>query len=161
VLEKQARPLTLMRSGDSYDQIAAELDHASPGSAWPLITNRADDRRRHHRLGWAGTDPEVRIGALEVTVQIAAIPPLVAHVRALPGDVYLRREVADALDVSPATLDRLAELDRDLLGPTHETYYGVGRGSDPDRVRRRPRRRPRGDRLPAEDRGRAGARTPA
>lgn len=59
-----------------------------------------------------------------MTVEISAIPPLVARVRALAGELYLCREVADALGVSPATLRRLGDLDPDRLGPSHETYYG-------------------------------------
>jgi len=59
-----------------------------------------------------------------MTVQLAAIPSLVAHVRALAGSFYLRREVSNALGVSPAPLIRMAELAPDLLGPTHETHYG-------------------------------------
>ncbi len=53
-----------------------------------------------------------------------AIPATVAHVRRLPGGLFLCVEVADALGVSPATVRRLGERDHDGLGPTHETCFG-------------------------------------
>src|SRR5664279_4004969 len=63
-------------------------------------------------------------GAAEVTIDISAIPPLVRHVRSLDGDLYLCREVADALDLSPSTVRRFGARDPDRLGPSHETYFG-------------------------------------
>lgn len=56
-------------------------------------------------------------------IVLDAIPPIVAHVRALPGTYMMTTEVADALDVSANTLRRLATRTAEL-GPSHETYYG-------------------------------------
>ncbi len=56
-------------------------------------------------------------------MRTSSISALVGHVRSLPGPYYLCREVADALDVSAATLRRLAIRDPGLLGPTHEVGF--------------------------------------
>src|SRR5664279_3927372 len=60
-------------------------------------------------------------------MQIAAIPPLVAQVRALTGQFFLCNEAADALGISAATVRRLRDLDPDRLGPTAEIYNGCVR----------------------------------
>ena len=49
---------------------------------------------------------------------------MVFNVRGLPGEFYLRREVADALGVSAATLDRLGRSDPDHLGQCHRILFG-------------------------------------
>ena len=59
-----------------------------------------------------------------LTIEIPAISPLIAYVRGLPGSFYLKGEVADALDVAPNTLRRLAVRDPERLGPSREVFYG-------------------------------------
>src|SRR5664279_5036635 len=54
VIEKQARALTLVRAGHSYDEIAADLGYANRGSAYRLTQNalRATvDRLAEDHLG--------------------------------------------------------------------------------------------------------------
>jgi len=58
-----------------------------------------------------------------LTVHIAGMAAVVAFVRALPGGFYLRREVADALGVSAATLGRLGRTNADRLGPSHRVKF--------------------------------------
>jgi hypothetical protein len=48
----------------------------------------------------------------------------VGFVRGLPDEFYLRHEVADALGVSAATLDRLGRSDPDHLGPCQRMMFG-------------------------------------
>jgi hypothetical protein len=50
--------------------------------------------------------------------------PLVQFVRALDGEFYLTREVADQVDCSVAMLDYLRRRSTDPLGPTHQARYG-------------------------------------
>lgn len=52
------------------------------------------------------------------------IPTAIATVRALPGEHYLCHEVADALDVSAATLRRLGRREPVKLGPTTTIVAG-------------------------------------
>ncbi len=55
VIEKQARALTLVREGHSYDEIAADLGYANRGSAYRLTQNalRATvDRLAEDHLGY-------------------------------------------------------------------------------------------------------------
>src|SRR5664279_4808397 len=55
VIEKQARALTLVRAGHSYDEIAADLGYANRGSAYRLTQNalRATvDRLAEDHLGY-------------------------------------------------------------------------------------------------------------
>ena len=54
VLEKQARALTLVRSGHSYDEIAVDLGYANRGSAYRLTQNALKatvDRLAEDHLG--------------------------------------------------------------------------------------------------------------
>jgi hypothetical protein len=60
-----------------------------------------------------------------LTITIPPVPRVVAHVRNMPGDFFLRAEVADALAVSPATLRRLALTDTMTLGPSAMVTYGT------------------------------------
>ncbi len=52
------------------------------------------------------------------------MPKIVAQVRSMPGEFFLRAEVADALDVSSATLRRLATRST-LLVPTTSVMTGM------------------------------------
>src|SRR5438034_5529055 len=54
---------------------------------------------------------------------IPAVPRVVARVRGLPGEFFLRAEVADALGTSPATLRRLAAKSQ-AMGPSGTITYG-------------------------------------
>jgi hypothetical protein len=64
------------------------------------------------------------VEASALNTRIATVPNVVAEIRSLRGDFYLRREVADALDVSPATLRRLAIAEPTLLGPSAVLMWG-------------------------------------
>jgi hypothetical protein len=59
----------------------------------------------------------------DLTITIPALPRIVARVRRLPGECFLRAEVADALGASPATLRRLAGKSA-LLRPSGTVTYG-------------------------------------
>jgi hypothetical protein len=59
-----------------------------------------------------------------LTVHIPTVPRVVAQVRMLPGEFFLRAEVADALAVSPATLRRLARTAPGALAPSAVLKYG-------------------------------------
>jgi hypothetical protein len=59
-----------------------------------------------------------------VTTVIAPIPTVIAAVRALPGEHFLCHEVADVLEVSPATLRRLSGSESMTLGPTANFVAG-------------------------------------
>jgi hypothetical protein len=59
----------------------------------------------------------------DLTVIIPALPRVVALVRSLPGESFLRAEAADALGTSPATLRRLAGKSA-ALGPSGTVTYG-------------------------------------
>jgi hypothetical protein len=59
-----------------------------------------------------------------VTIKIAPMPAAVRFVRSLDGGYYLCTEVADALDVSAATLRRLARDHPDTLGPSYSARFG-------------------------------------
>jgi hypothetical protein len=56
-------------------------------------------------------------------VTLPAIPPIVRHVRDLDGNLFLVREVANALGISPATVRRVAEIRPDLR-PSAITMFG-------------------------------------
>lgn len=62
-------------------------------------------------LELAGTETDPLNGPWKrqgLVIEISKLPKVVAHVRGLPGEMYLRREVADALNVSASTVSRLA-----------------------------------------------------
>src|SRR5664279_3495512 len=65
VIEKQARALTLVRAGHSYDEIAADLGYANRGSAYRLTQNALKatvDRIAEDHLGYE----LARLDALQV-----------------------------------------------------------------------------------------------
>ena len=65
VAEKQARALTLVRAGHSYDEIAADLGYANRGSAYRLTQNALKatvDRIAEDHLGYE----LARLDALQV-----------------------------------------------------------------------------------------------
>ena len=72
---------------------------------------------------YAGWNLGPRVASATYADPIAAVNPLVARVRALPGSYYRTAEVADALETSPAALRRLAVAHPDLA-PGNGTYFG-------------------------------------
>jgi hypothetical protein len=75
-----------------------------------------------------------------LTVDIPVLARVVARVRGLPGECFLRAEVADALGTSPATLRRLAAKTA-MLGPSGMVRHGALVVLDVERGDRRPARR--------------------
>jgi hypothetical protein len=61
-------------------------------------------------------------------IVIPALPYVAERVRALPGEFYLRAEVADALGVSPSTLRRLGAKNTQLA-PTRIVHVRRDRGA--------------------------------
>ncbi len=71
-----------------------------------------------------GPGSDEGIGTSELPIRLAPVPSIVARARALHGENFLRREVADALDVSATTLRRLAGKIV-LLAPDSTISYGT------------------------------------
>jgi len=119
--------------------------HAEPSvgdlrKAWPLtVSDRSDTPANDPRpagiqassstpptgsAGCASWPPSDQLERDTLTVHLPAVPQVVAQVRMLPGDFFLRAEVADALAVSPATLRRLACTETTTLGPSDMVSSG-------------------------------------
>jgi hypothetical protein len=59
---------------------------------------------------------------LRLPIELAALHPLIAQVRSLPAVFFLTSEVANALEVSPTTIRRLARTHPELAGSQVASY---------------------------------------
>src|SRR5664279_2788401 len=101
VAEKQARALTLVRAGHSYDEIAADLGYANRGSAYRLTQNALKasvDRIAEDHLGYE----LARLDALQVAHWDAATSGLDVKAAHLVLKIIAARVRLLGLDTPPS-----------------------------------------------------------